>query len=60
MKKVLVKKKWEPEAVGGSVQDVEPRTSVELASLLQDTSLQCSPAVDTHGLAAALTAPLTL
>lgn len=58
-KTVLVKKKREAEADRGSVQDTEPRTSVELVSLLQDTSLQCSPAVDTHGLTAALTAPLT-
>lgn len=58
-KTVLVKKQREAEADRGGAQDAEPRTSVELVSLLQDTSLQCSPAVDTRGLTAALTAPLT-
>lgn len=53
-----VAKTREPETVGGSEQDTEPQTSVELLSLLQDTSSQCSPAVDTHGLTAVLTAPL--
>ncbi|KAM3623161.1 uncharacterized protein V6R79_007807 [Siganus canaliculatus] len=42
----------------------EPRTDppapVELVSLLQDTSLLCNPAVDTHGLTNALTGPLTI
>lgn len=45
----------EPECVRS-----DPPGPVELVSLLQDTSLLCSPAVDTHGLTNALTAPLTV
>ncbi|XP_029359178.1 transcription factor IIIA-like [Echeneis naucrates] len=37
-----------------------PPNPVELVTLLQDTSLLCSPAVDTHGLTNVLTAPLTV
>ncbi|TNM85381.1 hypothetical protein fugu_007657 [Takifugu bimaculatus] len=59
-KTVLVKKKKEPESVRRSLQAAETHSSVELLSLLQDTSLQCNPAVDTHGITAALTAPLTV
>lgn len=37
-----------------------PPGPVELVSLLQDTSLLCGPAVDTHGLAEALATPLAV
>ncbi|XP_022076057.2 general transcription factor IIIAa [Acanthochromis polyacanthus] len=58
-KRVVYKKRREPEAHRGSDQNnMETPGPVELVSLLQDTSLLCSPAVDTHGLINALTAPL--
>lgn len=60
-KKMICKKQREPESLRGSVQKkTDPPGSVELVSLLQDTSLLCSSAVDTQELTKALTAPLTV
>uniref|UniRef100_A0A672G4A1 Transcription factor IIIA n=1 Tax=Salarias fasciatus TaxID=181472 RepID=A0A672G4A1_SALFA len=47
-------------AVSKKPKKADPPSPVELASLLHDTALLCSPAVDTQGLADALTAPLTV
>ncbi|KAL7404795.1 hypothetical protein ABVT39_019163 [Epinephelus coioides] len=55
-KTVVVKKHSGPGSLTGSAQkNTGPPGPVELVSLLQDTSLLCSPAVDTHGLTNALT-----
>lgn len=60
-KKVVCKERRAPESHGKSAQKKsDPPGPVELVSLLQDTSLLCSPAVDTHGLTNALTTPLTV
>ncbi|XP_053189243.1 general transcription factor IIIAa [Scomber japonicus] len=49
------------QSLGGSGQKkTNPPGPVELVSLLQDTSLLCSPAVDTQGLTNALTTPLSV
>ncbi|XP_036963513.1 general transcription factor IIIAa [Acanthopagrus latus] len=56
-KKADRKKLREPESTQSKP---DPPGSVELVSLLHDTSLLCSPAVDIDGLTAALTAPLTV
>ncbi|KAK2918584.1 general transcription factor IIIAa [Channa argus] len=55
-KRVACKKGKKPD----SAQKTDPPGSVELVSLLQDTTLLCSPAVDTLGLNNALTTPLTV
>ncbi|KAK2817443.1 hypothetical protein Q5P01_025634 [Channa striata] len=55
-KRAICKKGKKPE----SAEKTDPPGSVELVSLLQDTTLLCSPAVDTLGLNNALTAPLTV
>ncbi|XP_026216385.1 transcription factor IIIA [Anabas testudineus] len=57
-KRVICKKQKKPESV--PAQSMNPPNSVELVSLLQDTSLLCNPAVDTHGLTNVLTTPLTV
>ncbi|XP_076006444.1 transcription factor IIIA isoform X2 [Genypterus blacodes] len=45
----------------GSAQTTTgPPGSVELVSLLQDTSIMCSPTLETHGLVSALTSPLSV
>ncbi|KAM4584246.1 general transcription factor IIIAa [Odontesthes bonariensis] len=60
-KRVIYKKHREPEAHGESAEEkMDQPVPVELVSLLQDTSLLCSPAVGTHGLTDALTTPLTV
>ncbi|XP_038568673.1 transcription factor IIIA-like [Micropterus salmoides] len=59
-KRVVRKKRREPESIRESAQKTDPPGPVELVSLLQDTSLLCSPGVDTHGLTNALTTPLTM
>lgn len=45
---------------GQTAPQADAAGSVELVSLLQDTALLCSPAVDTHELTAALDAPLSV
>uniref|UniRef100_A0A1A7WTM1 Transcription factor IIIA n=1 Tax=Iconisemion striatum TaxID=60296 RepID=A0A1A7WTM1_9TELE len=57
-KRVVRKKHREPESQKTSTTD-QPGP-VELVSLLQDTSLICSTAVDTQGLTDALTSPLSV
>ncbi|XP_074487045.1 general transcription factor IIIAa [Sebastes fasciatus] len=60
-KTVVVDKRRRSESLRESAQtETDPPGPVELVSLLQDTSLLCSPAVDTHGLTNALTTPLTV
>lgn len=60
-KRVVFKKRRGPESLTGSAHmNTDPPGPVELVSLLQDTSLLCSPAVDTQGLTDALTTPLTV
>lgn len=60
-KKVVCKGRREPEPLEGSApRKTDPPGSVELVSLLQDTSLLCSPAAETRGLTEALTTPLTV
>ncbi|XP_035516856.1 transcription factor IIIA-like [Morone saxatilis] len=60
-KKVVCKKRREPESLRGPAQNqTGPPGPVELVSLLQDTSLLCGPAIDTHGLTNAITTPLTM
>ncbi|KAK9540881.1 hypothetical protein VZT92_003302 [Zoarces viviparus] len=49
-----------PSKESAAQKESDPPGPVELVSLLQDTSLLCSPAVDTHGLTEALTTPLTV
>ncbi|CAK6975712.1 general transcription factor IIIAa [Scomber scombrus] len=58
-KRAICKKSQESLGVSGQ-KKTDPPGSVELVSLLQDTSLLCSPAVDTHGLTNALTTPLSV
>lgn len=58
---MVYKKNRKPDSQPGFSQEETDRPDpVELVSLLQDTSLLCSPAVNTHELPDALTAPLTL
>ncbi|XP_070837997.1 transcription factor IIIA-like [Chaetodon trifascialis] len=59
-KKVACKKDRQPESLRETEEKTEPPGPVELVSLLQDTSLLCSSAVDTHELVNALTTPLTV
>lgn len=59
-KRVIYKKRQTPEEESETEKKTEAPVSVELVSLLQDTSLLCSPAVDTQGLTDALTAPLAV
>ncbi|XP_076584836.1 transcription factor IIIA-like [Chaetodon auriga] len=59
-KKVVCKKDRQPESLRESEENTQPPGPVELVSLLQDTSLLCSSAVDTHELVNALTTPLTV
>lgn len=60
-KKVVCKKRRLPKSVRESAeQKTGPPGPVELVSLLQDTSLLCSPAVDTHELVNVLTTPLSV
>ncbi|KAF7650477.1 hypothetical protein LDENG_00125480 [Lucifuga dentata] len=60
-KRAVLHKDLDSESLGGSGQNKRnPSSPVELVSLLQDTSLMCSPAVETHGLKNALNAPLTV
>ncbi|XP_068177033.1 general transcription factor IIIAa [Antennarius striatus] len=58
-KKVICKKQRQDECLSDSLQ-ADPPGPVELVSLLQDTSLLCNPAVDTHGLTDVLTTPLIM
>ncbi|XP_071361160.1 transcription factor IIIA-like [Trachinotus anak] len=61
-KRVICKKHQKPESNRPSEKEkkTDPPCPVELVSLLQDTSLLCSPTVDTHGLTNVLTTPLTV
>ncbi|XP_037545709.1 transcription factor IIIA [Nematolebias whitei] len=61
MKRMVYKKNRKPDSQSGLSREEPDRPDpVELVSLLQDTSLLCSPAVNTHELPNALTAPLTM
>ncbi|XP_017262538.1 general transcription factor IIIAa [Kryptolebias marmoratus] len=60
-KKMVYKKNWKPDSQPAISQEKPDQPDpVELVSLLQDTSLLCSPAVNAHELTNALTAPLTV
>ncbi|KAM9315291.1 transcription factor IIIA-like [Pholidichthys leucotaenia] len=60
-KSLIYIKHRRPASQGRSAQpDADQPGAVELVSLLQDTTLLCSPAVDTRGLTDVLTTPLTV
>ncbi|XP_031177056.1 general transcription factor IIIAa [Sander lucioperca] len=60
-KRVVFKNRRQPESLTRSAQkNTDPPGPVELVSLMQDTSLLCSPAVDTQELTNVLTTPLTM
>lgn len=60
-KRARCKRKFGSESHRGSGQNkTNPPGPVELVSLLQDTSIMCNPALETHELTNALTAPLTV
>ncbi|KAM4749815.1 transcription factor IIIA-like [Anableps anableps] len=60
-KRAVDKKGREPDPKPGFLEEkTEQSRSVVLVSLMQDTSLLCGPAVDTHGLTNVMDAPLSV